>query len=240
MTSPPRAPPVDHARLADYLGALAYPLRLELLDVLRFPHTLSEIRVSPHRREGGVAPDRPAARQTVQSHLDKLVEADIVRSEPFEADGRVVPRYVVNAPKLYELTEELRRLSLRYAGRGAASDATGTVGEAPPAVDAKGPRLVLVHGVYEGKVFALDDPQEPDRWLIGRRRDADVALDYDPFVSLDHALVTRQGRTFSIIDLVSKNGTTVNWGRVDGGAPRPLKSGDVVGIGRSLLVFIPE
>lgn len=237
--SAPRAPPVDHATIAEYLGALAYPLRLQLLEELRFPHTLSEIRVTPHRREAGQTPDRPAARQTVQLHLDTLVDADLVRSEPFEQDGRVVPRYVVNSPKLYEVTEELRRLTLRYAGRGPSGDATGTLESTAPAVDAKGARLVLVHGLYEGKVFPLA-PGGAGTWIVGRRRDAPVSLDYDPFVSVDHAVVTAEGARFAVADLGSKNGTLVNWGPVEGGKPRALRSGDVLTVGRSHLVFIGE
>ncbi|MCA1812949.1 MAG: FHA domain-containing protein [Halobacteriales archaeon] len=232
--------PVDHATLADFLEALAYPMRLELLDKLRFPHTLGELKVSPRRRESGQVPGRPAARQTVQAHLDKLVEADLIKSESVEQGGRKVPQYVVNSLKLYELTEELRRLSTMYAGRGPIGDATGTLAGSSPAAEAEGPRLVLVHGVYEGKAFPLDKASaQGGQWLIGRRRGLPVALDYDPFVSLENTVLTERGGRFAVADLGSKNGTSVNWVPLARGASRALRPGDVIGVGRSLLSFIP-
>jgi DNA-binding transcriptional ArsR family regulator len=234
-------PPPDYASLAEFLAALGYQLRLELLDQLRFPHTLGELRVAPQRKEAGQAPERPAARQTVQGHLDRLVEADLVRVENVTQGGRTVPRYVVNSLKLYELTEELRRLVVRYAGRGPAGDATGTVASVAAGAAVHGPRLVLVHGVYEGKAFLLEDrTAEGGQWVIGRRRDAPIALDYDPFVSLENAVVTGRKDRFSVTDLGSKNGTFVNWGQLPRASSHALKAGDVIGVGRSLLVFVPE
>lgn len=237
---PPARPPVDHATLAEFLSALGYPMRLQLLELLRFPHTLGELKVAPRRREGGRAVERSAAKQTVKAHLDQLIEADLVRAEEQQVGGRSVPRYAVNAPKLYELTEELRRLSTMYAG-GPPGEATGTLASGSAAHAATGPRLVLVHGVYEGKAFALDEASGPGgQWLIGRKRDLPVVLDYDPFVSLENAVVTRGAQGFAVADLGSKNGTSVNWVPLAKGASRPLKAGDVIGVGRSLLVFIPS
>ena len=239
--APLRLPPLDYERLADHLAALAYPTRLELLDALRFPHTLSDIRVTPHRKEAGATPDRIVTRQTVQKHLDRLVDAEFVRTDPVEQEGRTVPSYIVNASRLYELTEEMRRLSLRYAGHGPAGDATGTIGHSAAPARHEGPRVVLVHGVYEGKVFALDRASGPEaRWLLGRRRELPIALDYDPFVSQEHALLLSHGGRFSVTDLGSKNGTHVNWTPLARGASQQLRSGDVIGVGRSLLSFVPQ
>ena len=239
VPDPHRNVPVDYATLAEFLDALAYPLRLQLLDGLRFPHSLSEIRLSPHRREGGRTTDRPAARQTIQQHLDKLVDADLVQVA--QPGGGRVPTYTVNAAKLYELTEQLRLLSVRYAGRGAGPDATGTMAFASPAREPTGPRLVLVHGVYEGKSFALDSEAAPDeRWTIGRRAGVSVSLDYDPFVSLEHAVVSRDRGHHVLADLGSKNGTSVNWNPLPRAGSRVLRTGDIVGAGRSLLSFVAE
>lgn len=233
--------PIDHATLAEFLEALAYPMRLQLLEALKFPHTLGELKVSPTRREGGKAVGRPAARQTVQAHLDKLVEADLVRAEEHETGGRRVPRYSVNPLKLYELTEELRRLSTMYAGRGPLGDATGTLAGPSPAAEADGPRLVLVHGVYEGKPFPLDAASARNgQWTIGRRRDLAVSLDYDPFVSLENSVLMERDGRYTVADLGSKNGTSVNWVPLPKGASRALRPGDVIGVGRSLLSFIPQ
>ncbi|HVM44991.1 MAG TPA: FHA domain-containing protein, partial [Candidatus Thermoplasmatota archaeon] len=227
--------------LAESLRALGYPTRLELLHRLRFPRALSEIRLAPLRVAPGENAERAAAKQTVQAHLDKLVEADLVRVETVEQDGRATPRYQVNPPKLYALTEELRRVCVLYAGRGADDDVTGTMGAPAPAEEAEGPRLVLVHGAYEGRSFPLDDAHGKDgRWVIGRSRAVAVSLDYDPYVSLENTLVARARDGFSVVDLrESKNGTLVNWRPLAKDAPRRLRPGDVIGVGRSLLSFVP-
>jgi DNA-binding transcriptional ArsR family regulator len=231
-------PAADYATLAEFLAALAYPTRLALLEQLRFPHTLGEIRIAPHRREGGQMVDRPVARQTVLGHLEQLVAVGLVQAESVEAEGRQVPRYAVNASRLYELSEELVRLTTRYAGAGGGAEATSTVTTRVPRPPARGPRLVLVHGVYEGKVFAFSgEAAGVGPWILGRRRDAAVSLDYDPFVSLEHAVVTQEGRSFVVNDLGSKNGTTVNWEPLAPGRPHALRPGDVLGVGRSRLCF---
>lgn len=231
--------PVDYDSLADFLSALAYPVRLELLDRLRFPHALGEIKLAP-RRGGGAA--STASRQAIHTHLGKLVDADLVRVEPAPEGGRSLQRYVVNPPKLYALVEELRRLSVMQAGGSGAGDATGTLVEAARAETQRGPRLTLVHGVYEGKVFRLDAQTARDAvWTIGRRRGLPVGLDYDPFVSLEHAVLSQRAGQFAVTDLPgSKNGTFVNWQQLAKGGTRPLKAGDIIGIGRSRLCFVPE
>ena len=103
-----------------------------------------------------------------------------------------------------------------------------------------GPKLVLVHGVYEGKAFALSSETEQARgWLIGRRRDAPISLDYDPYVSTENAVVKRAGEGFRIEDLGSKNGTAINWEHLDERGTHQLRPGDVIGVGRSLLSYVP-
>lgn len=233
---------VDYAGLAESLAALSYPARLELLDHLRFPHAVSEVRLSPLRSAPGENPERASSKQAVQAHVDKLVDAGLVRMELADTEGRAAHRYTVNLQSLYAVVEELRRLSVRYAGRGAVGDATGTMvaSEAPPV--AKGVRLVLVHGVYEGKSFPLTDETAVDgAWTIGRQRGLPIALDYDPFVSALHARITRSGAHFALADLPeSKNGTSVNWEMLGKAERRTLRPADVIGVGRSLLTFVPE
>ena len=98
-----------------------------------------------------------------------------------------------------------------------------------------------MHGVYEGKAFALDRASAQDgRWVIGRKRGLAVALDYDPFVSTENAATTHQGGRYAVTDLGSKNGTSVNWTPLPSGGSRVLKPGEVIGVGRSLLSFLPE
>lgn len=231
--------PIDYDGLGEVLSALGYGTRLELLERLRVPHTVPEIVLTPRRQRGPGAPAKAAARQTVQFHVDKLVEAGLVRDELVEQDGRAVHRYAVNPQKLYSLVEELRRLSVMRAARDAAAEGTGTLRPSPAPRAAAGPRLVLVHGVYEGKSFPLAPQTARDgRWGIGRRKDSAVCLDYDPFVSVENAHVTlAQGRHHLTDEASSKNGTWLNWELLERGTTVALTPGDVVGVGRSLLCY---
>lgn len=233
-------PPLDYERLASFLSALAYPVRLELLHKLQFPHTVGEIEVTPHREDRGRRQDRPLARQTVQGHLDKLMAAGLVRAEPVEQSGKQIPAYQVDPSRLYALIEEIRRLSVMYAGKGATAPGTGTVKADREPVQAEGPHLLLVHGVYEGKVFPLDSSTRgEDGWVIGRDPDLTFSLDYDPFVSERNAKITREDGRFVVHDLeASKNGTYVNWHQLPEGGSWELTSGEVIGVGRSLLSFV--
>lgn len=235
-SSNPSTPSSGYDGLAVLLGALAYPVRLQLLGLLRIPHTLQDIKLGARRGDAGSAPAATAARQTVHAHLRKLEAAHLVRTERVEVGGREVRRYSVNAQKLYALVEDLRRLSVLYAGQGNVQDLTGSLPfDARPAQES-GPRLVLTHGVYEGKVFSLAAVGK-DHWVIGRGRDAAVVLDYDPFVSVEHARIERRQDGFDLVDLGSKNGTLVNWRPVPSQGRRRLQPADVIGVGRSMLVF---
>jgi hypothetical protein len=69
--------------------------------------------------------------------------------------------------------------------------------------------------------------------VIGRQSTNDVVLS-DPNVSRRHAELRRTGGSWSLVDLGSTNGTTVN-GRT--GAEHSLKDGDKLGFGTSELLF---
>lgn len=229
-----RDPPIDYDALAEVLAALAYPARLELMDLLRFPQGVNDVRISPRRSGPGENPERPVSRPTLLAHLEKLMETDLVRLEG--AGIRGGQRYHANPARLFAIVEELRRLSLRYAGKGATGDATEMLDLQASPDDVRGPRLVLVHGVYEGQAYALEG-EGP--WKLGRRKGHAVWLDYDPYVSLDNAEVRREASGFVVADLPgSRNGTRVNWRPLRESEPRTLKPGDVIGVGRSLLVFV--
>lgn len=225
--------PIDYASLAEDLTALAYPLRLQLLDVLETPHILSDIRLSPHRRDDAANPERPAAKQTVLAHLDKLVETGLVKPGEVERLGKTLTTYATNPQRLYAVAEELRRLVVRHGGRGAGHDATGTLraGDAPPARG--GARVVLVHGAYEGRAYALPAPEA----IVGRAPGLAVSLDYDPYVSATNAALEQNVSGWQVRDLGSKNGTSVNWRPLPRDGAHPLAHGDILGVGRSLLVF---
>ena len=188
-----RSPSVDYDSLAQSLAALAYPLRLELLDVLGLPRPLSEIRVRPLRGEAHGSGERAAAKQTVSAHLERLLEAGLLVAAEADVGGRRVTTYAVNPQRLYAITEDLRRLAEKHGGRGRGGDETGTLAAAARPRVAGGPRLVVVHGAYEGRAFPLTDATAVDgAWVIGRHRGLAIALDYDPFVSVENSLVTRR------------------------------------------------
>lgn len=232
-------PPVNYVALAEFLDALAYPVRLELLNRLRFPHEVSELEITPHKDVGEGNRDRPLARQTVQEHVDKLVAAGFVREEQPEGSG--ARRYQVDSSKLYALVEDLRELSTMHAGRGADPEATGTVDPMADPDQVQGPHLLLMHGVYEGKRFPLvPGTQQEGGWAIGRSDEVPITLDYDPYVSTQNSFVEPDGDEFQIRDLPqSKNGTWVNWEEIPVGEARRLEPGDAIGVGRSILSFVP-
>lgn len=232
---------IDHERLGAYLRALSVPTRILLLQKLQMPHTPAEIQLPPFRRDPGLRGDRVLSRQTVESHLQKLEEAGLVRSRPTRRGGQVAREYLVNQERLFTMVDEVRRLALIRAATGDAPLGTRSrpatmAAQAEPAQVAlpPGPALVLVAGPFEGRAFALDGAGP---WTLGRAKDARVCLDYDPFVSARNTEVARTGRGFEVRSLPeSRNGTTLNWRLLGRGENAPLAPGDTLGVGRSLLV----
>lgn len=234
--------PVDYEQLEDYLRALAFSTRLELVHKLRVPQPLQDIRVTPKQNRPGENPDRAISRQGVEGHLAKLEEIGVVES--MEEEGRRGKLYHVNPRKLYQITEEFRRLSILTLGAPTSADATVEV-DAPAAATREdaGPRLVLVHGLLEGKAFALrrKDLHDGRGWIIGRKPGLHATLDYDPYVSLENSEIVPHGNGFHLLDLrSSRNGTRLNWRMLAPDERAPLKTGDIIGVGRSLFVFRAE
>jgi DNA-binding transcriptional ArsR family regulator len=226
---------MDYAALSGLLGALAYPVRLELLDRLRHPLSLGEIKVGALRDLGAGGLDRAAAKQTVAKHLQRLVEVGLVRVEKQESGGRQVPLYNVVPPALYALVEELRDLSVfRVTDQG--HDLTASLSAAPRPPMVKGPHFVLVHGIFEGKHYGLDHGESA---TIGRHPSCTVRLEYDPYISGVNTHIEPMEDGLCIRDdPQSKNGTWLNWIPLAKGTAEPLVSGDLVGVGRSRLLFL--
>ena len=119
----------------------------------------------------------------------------------------------------------------------APEEATPEVGETILAMPKPGqPRLIVSSGPDAGREFPLNE----DLMTIGRVSKsvkwpgAQVLLT-DRAVSRPHACIQRDKEGFSIVDLESANGTTVNGQRISG--PHPLTDGDVIGLGETRLVF---
>ncbi len=90
--------------------------------------------------------------------------------------------------------------------------------------------LVVKRGPNAGSRYALD----ADVVHVGRHPESEIFLD-DITVSRRHAEFLREGRTFSVRDVGSLNGTYLNRERIE---QSPLTHGDEVQIGKFKLVFV--
>lgn len=224
-----------YATLAGHLGALASETRLELLHALRTPQSLNEIRVLPSLTRGSENPERALSRQAVTRHMEQLLDLGLLHRMP--AAGGRGDLWVLNHERLFAIVDEIRSLAkLRpLAGMPSAGE---TVEQAPPGAPRlpTGPRLLVAYGRDDGVAFALDRPVG-GRWTIGRAPTCDIRLDYDPYNSGENSRLEHTAAGFSVEDLGSRNGTWVNWERLAPRRPRALRSGDLLTVGRSILVF---
>jgi len=221
-----RAEDIDFEKLTHYLKALAHPARLELLWRLRIPSAPSEIVVRPRRRDEGLSPERPMSRQSIMEHVEQLEEVGVVNRVD---EGR----YVTSAQHVFAIVEDLRILSAIETSMRVDVDATMAQPGAAAAAWSAGPKLVCVGGPWEGRAFPLAGAGP---WSIGRASAQSVALTYDPYASAESARVVREGAQWRVEPVAgARNPPRVNFAPVD--KPRALRSGDVVGVGRSLLVF---
>lgn len=227
---------IESEHLADVMKALANPVRIDLLKALRQAKTLGEIRLRPRRGGSSDGLERIMSRVTVKQHLDQLMAIGVVQTRSIVRDGRPLDHYIVDHRQLFALTEELRQMA-RLRPQGEMLDGTQPAPAANPMAQ-PGAKLALVNGTYEGRVFPLPAVGRSSRWSIGRRANSSVCLDYDPYVSLQNSEVVCTGGVYTIVDLPqSRNGTMVNWVTLPKGVPQRLESGDVIGVGRSTMVF---
>ena len=92
------------------------------------------------------------------------------------------------------------------------------------------PCLILYSGEHSGTRFAL----QSKRLSLGRSPECDVCLE-SPGVSRRHAEVREEGKHVVLHDLDSSNGTHLNEVRIT--QPQPLRDGDLVRLGASVLKF---
>lgn len=214
---------VDFEGLAEALEPLGSKTRLRLLAYLTEPHYLEEI-----------ASFLGMSREGARKHVNKLVEIGALTKQQGRRETGPVVEYIVVPQVLFALSEDFAKLGALQPDEGHLSRTQVTQPEVEGDPD-RGPALVLVHGLNRGRVHALAPPGDP--WRIGRDPDLEIPLEYDPFVSEHHAEVVRDGGDHVLADAYSTNGTYLNWEKLDRGGRRPLQAGDVVGIGKTLLVY---
>ncbi len=230
VDSLPRAD-IDFEGLANDLSPLSNPTRLRLLHYLTRPRYLEEI-----------ASHLKMSRQAAQKHIDQLLEIGTIKKQQGARDSGPVVEYLVVPQRIFSIGEEFDKLGVLKPEEDLSTlERTSPGTAAPPrqpraVTESPSPRLLLVHGMNIGTMFPLTGTA--GAWLVGRDSKANICLDYDPFVSNRHAEVRRAADgSFAIADAFSTNGTSVNWQALARGEVHPLKTGDVVGVGKTLLLF---
>lgn len=216
---------IDFESLAEDLKPLSNPKRLRLLHFLTEPHYLEEI-----------ASELKMARQSAQKHVDRLLEGGYIEKQQGQRDSGPVTEYILRPQKLFTIHEEFGKLGVLEPTTEDDKLTRTQLSSTQPAAGGAGdvPRLRVVHGRTLGTTFELagDGP-----WMVGRDPKGDVTLDYDPFASNRHAEIEREDAGFAITDAYSTNGTMLNWEALEKGQTVPLEHGDVVGVGKTLMVF---
>ena len=93
--------------------------------------------------------------------------------------------------------------------------------------------LIVAEGMHEGTRYAVGQGTT----VIGRGSMCDIVL-LDSAVSRQHARIIKRGEHFFIYDLGSTNGTFVDNEMIEPWEGVLLKSGSVVAIGETRLVFV--
>lgn len=220
--------------LEDCLIALASPNRLELVRLLAEPKPLEAIELHPVSEDERLDHDRVLTRQAVRHHLDRLIDAGLVkRVDAPPGSGRSRQAFVREEAAVHAVAMLLDGLV----------DPTGSPGcPARPLgeIERMCPHLVLVGVSPEPLAFQLTragrDP--PRGWVIGSRPGVAVHLSTDPNVSAEHAELIPMEDGFELLDLrVADGGTYVNGIRLERGESQRVAHGDILGVSKTQLVF---
>ncbi len=224
----PTAGAIDFDLLAERLRPFGNATRLRLLHLLTRPLYLEEI-----------ASTLSMSRQGARGHVDLLTDLGVLYKRPGEREFGPVTEYVLSRERLFHVQTDFAKLGALRPPLPTAPALT-LEERAPAARRGPGPgpapRVTIVRGLDEGRIFQLAN--QPGRvWRIGRSPDAEIPLDYDPYLSHHHAEVRRLEKGFVLVDALSRNGTSLDFAPLDRGESAPLHAGAIVGVGKSLLVF---
>ncbi len=220
--------------LEDCLIALASPNRLELVRLLAEPKPLDAIELHPVSEDQRLDHDRVLTRQAVRHHLDRLIDAGLVkRVKAPPGSGRSRQAFVREEAAVHAVAMLLDGLVDPTRSPGCPARPLGEI-------ERMCPHLVLVGISPEPLAFQLTragrDP--PRGWVIGSRPGVAVHLSTDPNVSAEHAELIPKGDGFELLDLrVADAGTYVNGVRLKRGESRQVAHGDILGIAKTQLVL---
>ncbi|HWH08826.1 MAG TPA: hypothetical protein VNX21_06465 [Candidatus Thermoplasmatota archaeon] len=106
----------DKRHLALVLEVLGNENRLDLLEQLRTPRTVSEIELTPAQTREGENPERLISRQAIRAHLARLADIGVVYTRKARRGAATVDEYALNHARLYALFEDLRSLATLQSG----------------------------------------------------------------------------------------------------------------------------
>ncbi|MEJ2212007.1 MAG: FHA domain-containing serine/threonine-protein kinase, partial [Anaerolineae bacterium] len=157
---------------------------------------------------------------------------------PFAAHRAAVPASVEQVVFQALAKDPKRRFSTAGEFARAMTDAAGVHKPAHwrSDTDAIARNVALLLLGADGREF----PVYTGRVLLGRDVSNDIIIPNQQ-VSRNHARIRCRGQACTIVDLQSTNGTSINGVPVPAGEPRPLRPGDVLGVGPvNLLVVAPS
>jgi DNA-binding transcriptional ArsR family regulator len=211
------------ADLAATFQSLAHPTRVQLLESLREPATAGQLA----QRFG-------ISRQAMKKHLQVLLDAGLVHVAGGSRPILTAHRYAANPVMLYVFKETVWNLGGFSAPLRLPPIPTAVAEQPRPGSPLSQPGLLLVHGDAPGRWYPLE---ERDSWTIGRDPGQDLVVPNDLFASGRHAALARAGDGWTVTDLRSRNGTWLDFARIPAGRPGPIRTGQVLTVGRSHFVF---
>jgi diguanylate cyclase (GGDEF)-like protein len=94
--------------------------------------------------------------------------------------------------------------------------------------------LIIIRGSPQGKKFVL----KGEALTLGRDKSADIQIN-DPNVSRQHAKILQSENGFILEDLGSRNGTHINYEKMESNAKVNLAKEDMIRMGTTVLKFLP-
>ncbi|MHB8587131.1 MAG: FHA domain-containing protein [Thermoplasmatota archaeon] len=217
------APPNE--RLTASLRALASERRLDVISLLQRPRYIEEI-----------ARDLKISRQGAQEHLAQLVAEGIVEKQHGQRETGTVVEYRLVRARIFAILEELREMTA--VPIDPSSKPLFRTMALPSEVRfdrSESAEIVVLNGPELGARIALRN--EAKAVLLGRDPECRLKLDWDLQVSNRHAEIRKDSTVFVIVDTFSRNGTVLNGRTMQPGTPAKLRSGDVISLGRTLVLF---